>query len=620
MPIMNGPVTDIRGFVQGQFAEAQRFANDAQEQCNEFLEVLNGAAAYAVPTISMDWETIQAPEPLTPLPPVELDDVVYEEPADGPPAEITIDPVELGPMTFGVAAPTTDFPAAPELDIGTMPTIPAVGAVAMPSAPTVTMPDTPGMLSLSIPTFAGLDLHEDWLSKFDDIPTLELVEPTPYSYSVGPEYTSALLTALQQVITTRLGGGTGLDPAVEQAIWDRARSRETQIGLANEAEIMRNSEALGFHLPTGVLAAQLREAQQNYYDKLSGLSRDIAIKQADLEQENLKQAIEQGIALEAKLIDYSYQLERLTFESAKEIATNAIAINNTMVEQHKALLSTYQIYESAYRTMISAELAKVDVFKSLIAAEQAKADINRVLIEQYKAQIEASMTQVEIFKAEVGAAKTLVEIEGLKISAAGEQIKAFVATINAETAKVEAYKAGIEAEASKVQVYKVKADVFATEAGVQIEAAKANIAGNDARVRAKALEWDGYKAKLELAKYVMQGVLQKNEQLLTQYKAESDVEIASFETTAKLWEIQIKDYEASRNLMLQTAKINGDLSMHAASVRADAAKVGAQVYAQLAGSAYSMARVSADLGYKGDLGVRYNYENITENQPPGIFE
>ncbi len=611
--------TNIGNLVTGQFAQAQSYANTAQTQVASFLSTLNTAAAYTVPTINVTWAGVDAPAAVAPPSSVTLDDVGYTAPTPDP-GELTIDPVVISPMTFGESAPASSFPTAPTLDIGTTPTIPAVGAVAMPSAPTVTMPDTPTLLSLSIPTFAGVDLHEDWLTKFDNIPTLSLVEPTPYSYSVGPEYASALLTALQQVITTRLGGGTGLDPAVEQAIWDRARDRETKIALGNEADIQRTSEALGFSLPAGVVADQIRAAQQGYYDKLAGLSRDIAIKQADLEQENLKQAVEQGIALEAKLIDYSYQLERLTFEAAKEQAQNAIAIYNGQIEQYKALLSAYQVYSEAYKTIISAEMAKVDVFKSLIAAEQAKADINRALIEQYKAQIEASMTQVEIFKAEVGAAKTLVEIEGLKISAAGEQIKAFVATVNAETAKVEAYKAGIEAEVSKVQVYKVKADVFATESNVQIEAAKASIASNDALVRSKALEWDGYKAKLEVEKYKMQGLLQKNEQLLTQYKVEGELGVAQYGSAIKQWEVQLKDYEAGQNLALQAAKINGDAAMHAASVRADAAKVGAQVYAQLAGSAYSMARVSADIGYKGNTGVSYTYSNKTINQPLGMTE
>ena len=672
----------IADIVTGQFATAHNYAQDAVASTDAFLAALNAAAAFTVPTIDLTWTPITEPDALTPAAPVTLDDVIYTAPT-APTALVLDDPV-VDAISFGEAAPTTSFPVAPTLDIGVAPTIPEVGAVALPSAPNISigtvpaipsvaavampdvpvldMPDVPTMLSLSIPTFGGVDLHEDWLAKFDDIPTLALVAPTPYSYSVGPEYASALLAALKATLTTRLAGGTGLSPAVEQAIWDRARSRETQTALANEADVQRTSEALGFALPPGVIAAQVRATQQDYYDKLSSLSRDVAIKQAELEQENLKQTIDEGIRLEGQLIDYSYKLEQLTFEAAKTQAENAIQIHNAQVEQYKALLSVYGIYSDAYKTIISAELAKVDVFKALIDAEKAKTDVNRALVEQYKAEIEARMTaveiykaqvdgaktlveieglkisaageqikafvaqvnaetaKVEIYKAEVGAAKMLVEIEGLKVNAAGEQIKAYVAQVNAETAKVEVYKAGVEAEVSKVQVYKVKADAFAAQAGVQTELARVEIAAYDAKIRAKSLEWDGYKSELEVKKYEFQGVLQKNDQLLTQYKAETEVELAKYNGALKKWEIQTKEYEASQQLMLQAAKINGDNAMHAASVRADAAKAGAQVHAQLAGSAYSMAKVSADIGHRGSLGVSYSYSNKTSTQPAGITQ
>lgn len=609
----------ISDIVVGQFSQAQSYANAAQTQLSSFLSVLNSAASYTVPTIDLTWTPITDPAAVAPPSAVTLESVTFTPPSPEPSAP-TLTPVTVPTLTFGEAAPTTSFPAAPTLTIGSAPTIPSVGAVAMPSAPTLTMPAAPTMLSLSIPTFGGIDLHEGWLTKFDNIPTLTLVAPTPYSYSLGPEYASTLLTTLKATLNTRMAGGTGLNPAVEQAIWDRARSRETETALANEADILRTSEAAGFALPTGVVAAQIREAQQDYFGKLSILSRDVAIKQAELEQDNLKHTIDAGMALESKLIDYSYQLERLTFEAAKNQADNAIQIHNAQVEQYKALLSVYQVYSDAYKSIISAELAKVDAFKALISAEQAKADINKSLVEEYKAMIQASMAYVEIYTAEVGAAKTLVEIEGLKISAAAEQIKAFVATINAETAKVEAYKAGVDAEASKVQVYKVKADVFATEAGVQLEAARVGIANMDAKVRAKALEWDGYKAKLDVAKIELQGTIQGNELLIAKYRTEGELGVARYGSAIKRWEVQLKDYEAGKMAMIQTAKINGDLAMHAASVRADAAKTGAQVYAQLVGSAYSIVKVSAGIDSKVGTTVNYQYQNKTQNQPPSKTE
>lgn len=609
----------VADIVVGQFSQAQSYANAAQTQLSSFLSVLDGAASYTVPTIDLTWEAIGGPATVAPPSTVTLTDVDFVEPSSEP-AALSLSLPTVDAITFAETAPTTSFPAAPSLSIGSVPTIPSVASISVPAAPTVTLPSAPSLLSLNIPTFGGVDLHEGFLANFDNIPTLTLVEPTPYSYSLGPEYASTLLSTLKATLNARMAGGTGLDPSVEQAIWDRARSRETETALANEADILRTSEALGFSLPPGVVAAQIREAQQGYFAKLSGLSRDIAIKQAELEQENLKQTIDAGMALESKLIDYSYQLERLTFEAAKEQADNAIQIHNARIEQYKALLSVYPIYAEVFKTLISAELAKVDVFKALISAEQAKADINKTLVDEYKTMVEASMAQVDIYRAEVDGAKALVEIEGLKINAAGEQIRAYVAQVNAETAKVEVYKAGIEAEMSKVQVYKVKADAFASEAGVQIELARVGISSFDAQIRAKSLEWDGYKSKLEVGKIKMQGIIQGNELLIAKYRTEGDLGVAQYGSAVKRWEAQMKDYEAGKMAMIQTAKINGDNAMHAASIRADAAKVGAQVYAQLTGSAYSMMKVGANIAHNGSLGVAYRYENKTSNQPTAMTQ
>lgn len=102
----------------------------------------------------------------------------------------------------------------------------------------------------------------------------------------------ALLTAdtLRAALEARLAGGTGLSPEVEAGIWDRSREREAVLAQAQVDEATLQDEALGFDFPTGALQGRLEVVSQEYFNKVSGLSRDIAIKQADLEQQNLKDA------------------------------------------------------------------------------------------------------------------------------------------------------------------------------------------------------------------------------------------------------------------------------------------------------------------------------------------
>lgn len=567
------------------------------------------AINYSAPTLSVTWSSL-APPTLPDVVPdgylAALPDIAVNMPTDTP-AALTIDAPAYSIDDFTDVMDTMTFGVAPTVSYGAAPTIPSAGAVTVPDAPLISLPAEPTFLSLNTVTFAGIDLHADWLVKLDNIPTLALVEPTPYSYSPNPEYTSALMADLKATLLSRMAGGTGLDPAVEQAIWDRARSRETNTALANEAEVMRQSEAFGFALPAGVLAAQLREAQQNYYDKLSDLSREVSIKQADLEQKNLEQTITVALQLEGQLIDYSFKMENLAFMAAKELADNSIQIYNAGVEGFKALLTGYQTYAAAYKTIIDSELAKVEVYKAQLQAEMTKAQINQALVEQYKASISASMSQVEIYKAQVGAAQTLVQLEQTKISAAGEQVRGYVAQINAETAKVEAYKAGVQAEATKVEVYKAKAQAFSAKVGAQAEKAKADLGRYTALLQAKTAEWDGYKARVQTETARIDALGRQSGVLLDGFKIEAAALTAKAETMTKVWETEIKQYEAGQNLILRQGEANNQAWLSTRQMSADAAKTGAQIFGQLTAAALGQVHTSISSGSSMNQSISYSY-------------
>lgn len=136
-------------------------------------------------------------------------------------------------------------------------------------------------------------------------------------YVAPPDYTDSLLVALAANLTTRLVGGTGLAPSVETAIWDRARERELSLAQASIDQVTMQAESLGFELPPGVLNDGIRRETRNYYDKVSGISRDIAIKQADLEQSNMQKAIEQCVQYENTLSEILARRSQVSVEAFK---------------------------------------------------------------------------------------------------------------------------------------------------------------------------------------------------------------------------------------------------------------------------------------------------------------
>ena len=588
MADFNGPAE----IVQDKYDRSIAMADSALVAADSMQAALN-ASIYTPPTISVKWATIAAPNlPEVPNLPA-MPSVDFAVPGDMPGRLDLASIPDVEVVGFDLQPPTMDFGAAPEVVIGQAPALPQMRDVAIPDAPDVSLPDAPTFLSLTTHSFGGVNLHEDWLDKLDDVPELQLLEPAPFEFKRAPGYASELLSNLKAIIAARIQGGTGLNPVVEQAIWDRSRDRETQIALAREREVMRGAESLGFPLPSGVLAGQLADARREFHDKLSGLARDIAIKQAELEQSNVKDAIAQGLELEGQMMDQALQLDRLSFEAAKTAADHSIAAHNAALERYKALLDGYRAYAMAYETVIKAEMNKVEVYKALLQAEQTKADINQSLVARYKAEIDGRMAAVEIYKARVQAAQTLVSLEQTRIQAGGEQIRAFVATINAEASKVELFKARAQAEATKQDAYKSQVQAYGAYTSAQAERARVAIAKAQAHISAKELEWSGWKARLSAEVAKMDAGAKQSAILVDGYRVSTNAIEAKAASYMRRWEADIKQYEASSNISLQTAKINTDVAIQTNNARLEAAKIGLATSAQRVASAWSMVSASA---------------------------
>ena len=250
--------------------------------------------------------------------------------------------------------------------------------------------------------------------------------------------------------------------------------------------------------------------------------------------------------------------------------------------------------------------------------EQTKANINTQLVEQYKAEIEAGLSQVKIYEAQVSGAQTLIQLEQAKIGAAGEQIRAYVAQINAETAKVEAYKAGVEAETTKVTAYKVTVDAFQAKVGAQAERARAEVSRFNALYQAKSAEWEAYRAQVGAESERIRALGVQSGTQLDAYKATVASITAQAEQQTAIWTGNMKQYEAGQNIAIQTAKINNDAVIMTNNARLDAAKTGAQIYAQLTSSAYSMIHAQAGISGTAGTSVSYSYSNDTTTSVPPI--
>lgn len=92
---------------------------------------------------------------------------------------------------------------------------------------------------------------------------------------------------LARLIADLTTGATGLDPIVEQAIWDRADDRLTVVEAAQQTEIEEYFASRGFPLPPLAMAARLQEHINERARSRNDLNDKILIQSSELDRKSV---------------------------------------------------------------------------------------------------------------------------------------------------------------------------------------------------------------------------------------------------------------------------------------------------------------------------------------------
>lgn len=259
------------------------------------------------------------------------------------------------------------------------------------------IPDEPTMLALpSVPTTPG----------------------TEFSWTEPDLLHSTLLTAMRsQLLTWVQGASTGLDATVEARLWERMRNRE-HVGAQRAVEnATRQAAARGWRRPPGAMFVEIDRALQDQRVAVSGGNREVAIKQAELEQANRQFAFKLGWDVEGGLLKFIGESRQRSLEAAKFMS--------------QLVNEVFKVHVEAYRAEIGAVAdlfkAEADVFSSIITGRstmvRAQADVYKAKAEVV--QIEAT-TRIEAAKANIAVMiqKFTLLSEAIK---AGAQVSAQIA-------------------------------------------------------------------------------------------------------------------------------------------------------------------------------------------------
>lgn len=602
--------------------EAQRRAEDSRIQANEFLErIADFAANFKINQTNVTLDPVSSVGPVFNTPTVPQDPNLAISlpalPADFVPANINdLDLSDLGAIpTFTETPPTINPIAQPNPLTDTFnKTAPVISTdFPFPDSPTIVLPDVPTFQSLSIPTSptVTLPVFDQVLPTDDDV----IVPGNTFAFVENP-YSSTLLDAVVAELLDRISnGGTGLPVSVEQQIWDRARSREDAGAKRSREELLSTAANSGFSRPSGATLAALDELEQATQNKIADLSREVAIEQARLEQENLRFAIQNTISLEQVLIQNHNNVQERAFQVQRFTQEVAIDIFNAAVSRFNVRLQAFQAFAAAFESQVRAELSKIEIFKAEIDAQRLINDINQTDVNLYLGLLQGIQSQVDIFKAQVDAVSSQLQAEGLKIqnfktevdafgsivAAKRDEFAAFETATRAELAKSELFDSQVRAFVSRIQAY--SESVGAKRAIVDVD-----IAREELRLRQHLSKLDTFSKTVDAEVSAFQAGVEVYRGQAQVFSAQSDAERARIETEIKLIDARIANARAAADIALANAQVNIANAENTNKLLLDALTSGAQVSAELASSALSGISIGASMQAQGTSNYSENHD------------
>ena len=614
---VRGIITAAQATARSLAVEAGQYVNDAIRAFDTRYEVIPGDIAVSFPDV--DFEVGQVPQysgahfeaPAEPGAAPEMREVPSLDmgaapalTADKPAFELPSTPAELA--EFQTVAPTLGdivVPPAPgaldHLDI----TPPVLSTIVVPAAPQVALPEffaqSPDT-DLPDPGDLAAQYRADFAEQGPRLSSALLGQVDAYMDKVNPRFKEQM-ARLEDRLAKYLEGGTALKAEVEDAIYARAMDRTNAEYLRVRDTAYEDAARRGFTLPTGALNSAVFQARQAAADNNARAAMEIAIKQAELEQQNLQFAVSQSLALRQMVLGITQnwagtlvQLNSQALQFAQGVLQATVDLYSVKVQVVQAKVAVYQAEAQVYEYRLKATLAVYDVYQAQIKGLEAQVNVDTAKVQAFVAQANSYGALANAYKAVVDGIATKAQIEKLKVEAFGAEVQAYSARVSAKTAEWQGFRAQVEGQVSRVDAYKAEVQAFSGE----VDAYKATI-------QAKATQIQAVTATNESAARTYAAAVGAYTALVQGRSAAVSAEINSFESTLKGYTAGVNAQEARARVVATNAAMTGQTAIAAyraqvetmisnASMNyqrmtgtAKVATMGADSYARMAASALS---------------------------------
>lgn len=230
-------------------------------------------------------------------------------------------------------------------------------------------------------------------------------------------------------------GSTGIDTVAEQAIYDRAQTRQQATRLAEWNKINDLNTAMQFALPSGVLTSALTDFGIGATRQDADINNQIIITQTELEQKNNQFIVQQAILLEQLIRQTAGEQSARAIDAAKASVTALIQDFSERVKRYMSIWegrkTKVQAQVEALKGVIEANKGAVDVFKAQYDAMKVRAEAitaqNKGLTDTYLGEVQGFG---EAEKAVSSRNESAVKLIEAKVAAADLELRAAIANAN----------------------------------------------------------------------------------------------------------------------------------------------------------------------------------------------
>ena len=508
--------------------------------------------------------------------------------------------VTITPPTFSSSVSSINIPPSPaSVDTSGLPTHPVIDAsVILPTLPNLAVPAIESLDAIVIPAFSfpALPVFTD------TAPTFGAAAPNVLVNWVEPVYASTNFDTVKATIARMFQGGTGLPPVIEQQLFDRARGREDTVAAKAVAEAFDTFASKGFVAPPGMLVAQVNAARETGQLQVNSLQRDITLKIADVAIENMKFAVQQGLAAENIIYNIFNNAAQRAYEIAKFTVESQLQLYGVQVSIFNAQTASYQTRAQVFKIQLDGKLAALEAYRIQLEGQKVISEVNAQKVQTFNARVQALLSQVEIYKAQMQGAQIKTEVARTQIEIFKTDVQAYAERIGADKVRFDAYRIQVEAETAKVGIIDAEARVFATLMSAEEIKANVGIKNIQLQIEQTQAATARFAASIDLAKVNVQAqgaaVEAKARAVglsIQNLSAQSDASRAKAEASIRIGELQLQTNVAIASSQIKRYEVSLSKVIQEADLKARSLQAAGQMAATLAGGAMAAQHVQASI-------------------------